>query len=91
MARELKLLKFGQLTLAADGPKVLAKASNHSAVSDQGAGPQIELLRQEVDQLLAKADPSDSVPLQDDLTIPAEIARRHRRIKTTSPIRKAAS
>lgn len=80
MARELKLLKFGQLTLAADGTKVLANASKHSAVSYQRAGEQIELLRQEVDQLLAKAEQADSAPLQDGLTIPAEIARRRERL-----------
>ncbi|GDY24050.1 hypothetical protein LBMAG56_53970 [Verrucomicrobiota bacterium] len=79
LARELKLLKFGQLTLAADGTKVLANASKHSAVSYQRAGQQIELLRQEVDQLLAKAEQADRVPLQDGLTIPAEIARRRDR------------
>ncbi len=80
MARELKLLKFGQLTLAADGTKVLANASQHRAVSYQRAGEQIELLRQEVDQLLAKAEQADSAPLQDGLTIPAEIARRRDRV-----------
>jgi transposase len=80
MARELKLLKFGQLTLAADGTKVLANASKHSAVSYQRAGEQIELLRQEVTQLLAKAEQADSTPLQDGLTIPAEIARRRDRV-----------
>ena len=80
LARELKLLKFGQLTLAADGTKVLANASKHSAVSYQRAGEQIELLRQEVAQLLVKAEQADSVPLQDGLTIPAELARRHERL-----------
>jgi transposase len=79
-ARELKLLKFGQLTLAADGTKVLANASKHSAVSYQRAGEQIELLRQEVAQLLAKAEHADTTPLQDGLTIPAEIARRRDRL-----------
>ena len=80
MARELKLLKFGHLTLAADGTKVLANASKHSAVSYQRAGEQIEWLRQEVDQLLAKAEQADSTPLQDGLTIPAEIPRRGDRV-----------
>ena len=80
MAQELKLLKFGQLTLAADGTKVLANASKHSAVSYQRAGEKIELLRQEVAQLLAKAEQADTTPLQDGLTIPAEITRRRDRI-----------
>jgi len=76
----LKLLKFGQLTLAAHGTKVLANASKHSAVSYQRDGEQIELLRQEVDQLLAKAEQADRAPLQDGLTIPAEITRRRERL-----------
>jgi hypothetical protein len=80
MAQECKLLKLGQLTLATDGTKVLANASKHSAVSYQRAGEQIELLRQEVEQLLAKAEQADSTPLQDGLTIPAEITRRRDRI-----------
>jgi len=42
MAQECKLLKFAQLTLAADGTKVLANASKHSAVSCSRAGEQIE-------------------------------------------------
>jgi transposase len=81
LARELKLLKFGQLTLAADGTKVLANASKHSAVSYQRAGEQIELLRREVAQLLAKAEQADTTPLQDGLSIPAEITRRRDRLE----------
>src|ERR1017187_977873 len=37
LAQQLKVLKFGQLTVAADGTKVLANASKHSAVSCQSA------------------------------------------------------
>jgi len=80
LARECKLLRVGQLTLAADGTKVLANASKHNAVSYQRAGAQIELLEQEVSQLLAKAEQADSTPLQDGLSIPAEITRRRERI-----------
>jgi transposase len=87
MAQECKRLKFGQLTLAADGTKVLANASKHRAVSYQRAGEQIDLLRQEVEQLLAKAEQADSTPLQDGLTIPAEIARRRDRIEKLAAAR----
>ena len=38
LAQELKGLKFGQLTVAADGTKVQANASKHSAVSYARAG-----------------------------------------------------
>jgi transposase len=81
LALELKLLHVGQITLAVDGTKVLANASKHSAVSYQRAGQQIELLQHEVAQLLAKAEQADSTPLQDGLSIPAEITRRRDRIQ----------
>ena len=80
LARECKLLQLGRITLAVDGTKVLANASKHSAVSYQRAGAQIELLQHEVGQLLAKAEQADSTPLQDGLSIPAEISRRRDRI-----------
>jgi transposase len=79
LAQQLKLLQFGQLTVAADGTKVLAHASKHSAVSYQRAGEMIEQLELEVNQLLAKADQADATPLQDGLTIPEEITRRQER------------
>lgn len=80
LAGECHLLQLGRITLAVDGTKVLANASKHSAVSYQRAGAQIELLQQEVAQLLAKAEQADSTPLQDGLTIPAEITRRRDRL-----------
>lgn len=79
LAQRLKLLKFGQLTVAADGTKVLANASKHSAVSYQRAGEMIVQLELEVQQLLAKAEQADATPLQDGLSIPAEITRRQER------------
>jgi len=79
LAQRLQLLKFGQLTVAADGTKVLAHASKHSAVSYQRAGEMIVQLELEVQQLLAKAEQADATPLQDGLTIPAEITRRQER------------
>ena len=79
LAQQLKVLQFGQFTLAADGTKVLAHASKHSAVSYARAGEQIALLETEVQQLLAKAEQADTTPLRDGLTIPAEITRRQER------------
>ena len=79
LAQQLKVLKFGQLTVAADGTKVLANASKHSAVSYQRAGELIEQLELEVQQLLAEAEQADATPLQDGLTIPEEITRRQER------------
>ena len=79
LAQQLKVLKFGQLTVAADGTKVLASASKHSAVSYERAGEMIVQLELEVQQLLAKAEQADATPLQDGLTIPDEITRRQER------------
>jgi len=79
LAQQLKVLKFGQLTVAADGTKVLANASKHSAVSYQRAGEMIQQLELEVNQLLAKAEQADATPLQDGLSIPEEITRRQER------------
>lgn len=68
-----------RLTVAADGTKVLAHASQHSAVSYARAGEMIEQLELEVRQLLAKAEQADATPLPDGLTIPGEITRRQER------------
>ena len=79
LAQELKLAKFGQITVSIDGSKLAANASKHSAVSYERAGQQLKQLELEVEQLLAKAEAADATPLQDGLTIPEEIARRQQR------------
>jgi transposase len=79
LAQELKLARFGQITVSADGTKVEANASKHAAVSYQRAGEMITQLELEVQQLLAKAEQADATPLDDGLTIPAEIERREKR------------
>lgn len=79
LAQALKLAKFGQMTVSIDGTKIAANASKHAAVSYARAGEQLAQLELEVEQLLAKADQADATPLQDGLTIPAEIARRQER------------
>ena len=79
LAQQLKVLQFGQITVAVDGTKVLANASKHSAVSYERAGQMIAQLELEVEQLVAKAERADSAPLQDGLSIPEEITRRQER------------
>jgi transposase len=88
LAQQLKLLQFGQLTVAADGTKVLAHASKHSAVSYQRAEEMIEQLEAEVKQLLAKAEQADATPLHDGLSIPEEITRRQERKAALAGARK---
>lgn len=81
MAQETAgLRKVG--TVSIDGTKIKANASKHSAVSYKHAGDQIELLRKEVEQLTAKAEQIDNIPLDDGLSIPDEIVRREDRIKS---------
>jgi transposase len=79
LAQELKLARFGQITLAIDGTKVDANASKHSAVSYQRAGEMIAQLELEVKTLAAKAEQADATPLEDGLSVPAEIVRREQR------------
>ncbi len=79
MAQALKVLKFGQITVSADGTKVLAQASKHAAVSYERAGEMIEQLEMEVQQLIAKAEQADATPLEEGLSIPEEIVRRRER------------
>jgi len=79
MAQALKVLKFGQITVSADGTKVLAHASKHAPVSYERAGEMIEQLELEVQQLIAKAEQADATPLEEGLSIPEEIVRRRER------------
>lgn len=79
LAREMKLLKLGNIAL--DGTKIKANASRHKALSYKHL-KQIEAqLREEVRGLLAAAEAADSTPLPDGLDVPAEIARRSERLK----------
>lgn len=85
MAVEEKFLKkLG--TVSIDGTKIKANASKHAAVSFQRAGEQLEILRDEVQQLMQKAEQADRADQPTGLDIPAEISRREERIK---PLEKA--
>jgi transposase len=79
LAQALKFLQVGQITVAVDGTKVLANASKHAAVSYEHAGKTIQQLDLEVNELLAKAEQTDSTPLQEGLSIPEEVQRRQER------------
>ena len=80
-AARIKVLRVGEVTLALDGTKILAHASKHSAVSHGHAVAQMVLLEEQIAQLLQKAEDADSTPLEDGLTVPAEVARRQERIE----------
>ena len=80
-AARIRVLRVGDVTLALDGTKILANASKHSAVSHGHATRQMQLLEDQIAQLLQKADDADSTPLEDGLTVPAEVARRQDRLE----------
>ena len=78
MAREMKLLKLGTISL--DGTKIKANASRHSALS-HGHIQQLEIqLKAEVDSLLAMAEEADQSKVPDGMNLPEEIARRQTRL-----------
>jgi hypothetical protein len=79
LAARCGVLKVGQITVAIDGTKILANASKHAAVSHGHAEQTLRTLDLEIAELLAKADQADATPLQDGLTIPAEVQRRQER------------
>src|SRR3954452_21026987 len=74
VARAMGMLKLG--TVALDGTKIHAKASRHSALSDEHATKIEAQLKAEVAELLAKAEAADRAGIPDGLAIPEELARR---------------
>jgi transposase len=78
LAREMKCLKLGNIAL--DGTKIAANASKHRALSWEHANRIEAQLREEVQLLLKLAEESDNRPVNDGLDVPAEIARREKRL-----------
>jgi len=78
LAREMKLIKLGQIAL--EGTKVKANASKHKALSYAHAKKSEAQLKAEVKALTARAEEADHTPVVDGMDIPAEIARRETRL-----------
>jgi transposase len=78
LARELHMSKVGAVSV--DGTKIQANASKHAAVSYQRAGEVIEQLELEVKELLERAEQAEAKEGQETLDIPAELARREKRV-----------
>jgi transposase len=74
LARELKLLKLG--TISVDGSGLKANASKHRGVSYQRSAELIGQLEKEVEELLAKAERADSQDEIDPAKLPEEMAKR---------------
>lgn len=73
------VLRVGKLSVAVDGTKVLANASKHASASYAWAGERMKELELEIAELVAKAENADSTPLEEGLSLPAEIMRRQDR------------
>lgn len=86
LAQELKLAQVG--TISIDGTKMLANASKHAAVSYGRAGEMIEQLQLEVKQLLEKAEAADTQAQSTGLDVPAELARREKRLEALKEARR---
>lgn len=78
MAREMKLLKLGTISL--DGTKIHANASRHSALSHGHIEKLEAQLKAEVQELLALAEEADQADVPDGVSLPAEIKRREDRL-----------
>lgn len=78
LARETGVLKLG--TVAIDGAKIHANASRHRALSDEHAGKIEAQLKQEVSELMAKAEAADQADIPDGMSIPHELALREARL-----------
>lgn len=87
LARELGLVKLG--TIAVDGTKIKANASRHKAMSYARMQAEEEKLKQQIDDLLAKAQSVDTAEQDElELDIPAELARRQSRLEKIDSAKK---
>jgi transposase len=78
MAKEMKLLKLGSISL--DGTKIHANASRHSALSHGHIEKLEAQLKAEVQELLALAEKADQENVPDGVNLPDEIKRRKDRL-----------
>jgi transposase len=78
LAQQLRLTRVGAVSV--DGTKVQANASKHAAVTYQRAGEMIQQLELEVKELLERAEPAEAKETKETLDIPAELARREKRV-----------
>jgi hypothetical protein len=71
--------QVGQITVASDGPKILAHANKRPAVSHGHAQKTRRILEPEIAGLRAKADQADATPRQDGRAISGAVQRRQDR------------
>ena len=85
LAQQLRLTKVGAVSV--DGTKIQANASKHAAVSYQRAGEMIEQLELEVKELMERAEQAEAQETKEVLDIPAELARREKRVAALTQAR----
>ena len=78
LAQELRLTRVGAVSV--DGTKIQANASKHAAVSYQRAGEMIQELELEVEELMERAEQAEAQESKETLDLPAELARREKRV-----------
>lgn len=78
IAHEMKVLKLGSVSL--DGSKIKANASKHKALSYDYACKLETQIKEEVAELLAKAEVADKADIPDGMSIPEELERREKRL-----------
>ena len=78
LAQHLRLTRVG--TVSIDGTKVQANASKHAAVSYERAGRMLAQLELEVQELMARAEQAEAQESPEQLDLPAELARREKRV-----------
>ncbi len=78
LAQQLRLSKVGAVSV--DGTKIQANASKHAAVSYQRAGEMLEQLELEVKELMERVEQAEVKEAKETLDIPAELARREKRV-----------
>lgn len=86
IAHEMNFLNLGTVSL--DGTKIKANASKHSALSWEYANKIEEQLKNEVAELLRKAEESDNEFVPDGLDIPEELSRREDRLAAIAKAQK---
>lgn len=74
MAKELKLVKVGQISV--DGTKIDANASKHRNVRYDRAGELVEQLEVDIADLMAQAEQADTSEREDGQRLPEALARR---------------
>ena len=76
LARELKLLRVG--TVSVDGTKVDANANPRNSIRYDRAEALREVLREEIGELLGRAESADAEGAEDPQRLPGELSRREK-------------